>query len=222
MTEIETTADRRCRGRPQVRPDDETRQIIYEAARHEFARGGYAATTMETVARRAGVSTKTLYRLMPNKAALFEGMVSDRLDRFRSEVNLHAGDHGDIEGALHAALLACADLTLDDEVIALQRMALQEAGKFSDLAGTFYRNAIQRTAAALAEWLRVQQKRGLIELDDADEAAGMLLGMVASAPRRAALFGGLPLPSRPRIEARVRACAALFLRGCQVRPARDL
>ena len=36
---------------------------------------------METVARRAGVSTKTLYRLIPNKAALFEGMVTDRLDR---------------------------------------------------------------------------------------------------------------------------------------------
>ena len=48
-------------------------QIIYEAARHEFAASGYAATSMETVARRAGVSTKTLYRLIPNKAALFEG-----------------------------------------------------------------------------------------------------------------------------------------------------
>jgi hypothetical protein len=26
----------------------------------------------------------------------------------------------------------------------------------------------------------------------------------------------VPLPSRPQIEARVRTCAALFLRGCQV------
>ena len=33
-------ADRRCRGRPQLRPDDETRQIIYEAARREFAGNG--------------------------------------------------------------------------------------------------------------------------------------------------------------------------------------
>jgi AcrR family transcriptional regulator len=45
----------------------------------------FAATSTETVARRAGVSTKTLYRLVPNKAALFEGMVSDRLDRFLSD-----------------------------------------------------------------------------------------------------------------------------------------
>jgi AcrR family transcriptional regulator len=217
MAEIDTTQDKRCRGRPQLRPDDETRRMIYEAARHEFAGNGFAATSIETVARRAGVSTKTLYRLLPNKAALFEGMVSDRIDRFVSEVNLRAADHADIQQALAAALIACADLALDEETIALQRMLLQEAGKFSDIAGMFYNNAIQRTLVALADWLRVQQKRGLIALDDVDEAAGMLLGMVTSAPRRAALFGGVPLPSRSQIEARAHACAALFLRGCEVR-----
>jgi AcrR family transcriptional regulator len=216
MAEINTTADRRCRGRPQVRPDEETRQVIYEAARHEFAGNGYAATSMEAVARRAGVSTKTLYRLIPNKAALFEEMVSDRLDRFLTEVNLHIADHADIEEALRAALMVCADLVLDEEVVALQRMMLQEAGKFSGIAELFYTNGIQRTVVALADWLRVQQARGLIALDDVEEAAGMLLGMVASAPRRAAIFGGRPLPSRPQIEARVRTCAQLFLRGCQV------
>src|SRR5229473_3066566 len=97
MTEAESSTDRRCRGRPQLRPDDETRQIIYEAARHEFAANGFAATSTETVARRAGVSTKTLYRLIPNKDALFEGMVSDRLDRFLSDFSLHAGDEINIE-----------------------------------------------------------------------------------------------------------------------------
>jgi AcrR family transcriptional regulator len=215
--DTDTDRDRRCRGRPQVRPDDETRAMIYDAARHAFAAGGYAATSMEALARLAGVSTKTLYRLIPNKAALFEAMVSDRLDRFLANVDLQVMDEARIEPALYAALMACAELTLDDEVIALQRMVLQETGKLSDLAGAFYRNAIQRTSAALADWLRLQQKRGLIELDDVDEAAGILLGMVASAPRRAALFGGVALPSRSQIEARVRRCAALFLRGCQVR-----
>jgi AcrR family transcriptional regulator len=219
MTEIDTNADRRSRGRPQVRCDDETREVIYEGARHEFARRGFAATSMEMVARRAGVSTKTLYRLIPNKAALFEGTVTDRLDHFVSGVNLHASDHCDIEEALCAALMACADLALDPEVIALQRMVLQEVGKFPDIAATFYRNAILRTAAALADWLRVQQARGLIALDDVNDAAGMLLGMLTSAPRRAAMFGGVPLPTRSQMQARVRGCAALFLRGCEVRRA---
>src|SRR5271163_1504171 len=138
MTETKPSLERRCRGRPQLRPDDETRQIIYEAARQEFADKGYAATSIETVARHAGVSTKTLYRLIPNKAALFEGMVSDRLNRALADVNLHAADVADIEQALHTALMACAVLALDKEVVALQRMALQEAGKFPELAGAFY------------------------------------------------------------------------------------
>ena len=76
-------------------------------------------------------------------------------------------------------------------------MVLQEAGKFSDIAGMFYRNGIQRTVAALADWLRVQQKRGLIDLDDIDEAAGMLLGMVASS-------------AAARSDVRRRAAAAAF------------
>src|ERR1700760_320116 len=127
MPEIKRTTDqgcdqaqapaeaRRVRGRPQLRPDAETLQIVYEASRHQFAGNGYAATSMEAVARLAGVSTKTLYRLVPNKAALFEGMVSDRLDRFLSDFHLHAADHADIAKALYAALMACADLMLDDE-----------------------------------------------------------------------------------------------------------
>jgi AcrR family transcriptional regulator len=216
MTAAKPSADRRCRGRPQLRPDDETRQIVYEAARHEFAANGYAATSTEIVARRAGISTKTLYRLLPNKAALFEAMVTDRLERFLADVNLRTANHVDVEEALSAALMACADLALDQDVVGLQRTVLQEAGSFPELAATFYRNGMARTAETLADWLRVQIKRGLIELENPDEAAGMLIGMIASAPQRAALFGGLPLPSRSEIEQRVRTCAALFLRGCRV------
>jgi hypothetical protein len=45
--------------------------------------------------------------------------------------------------------------------------------------------------------------------------------MVISAPQRATIFGGQPLPSRSQIEVRVRTCAASFLRGCQTMPVRD-
>jgi AcrR family transcriptional regulator len=221
MARVGSSTERRDRGRPQLRPDDETRQIIYEAARHEFAASGYAATSTDAVARRAGISTRTLYRLVPNKAALFAGMVSDRLDRFLSDFSLHVAHDADIETGLNAALSAVADLALDPEVVALQRIILQETGQFSDLAVTFYKNGIVRTAAALAHWLRLQARRGLLELDNADEAAGMLIGMVASAPQRAALFGGVKLPSRAQIEARVRRCVTLFLHGCEAkRPTR--
>src|SRR5260370_14915352 len=126
MAETKSSLERRCRGRPQLRPDDETRRIIYAAARHEFAANGYAATSTETVARRAGISTKTLYRLIPNKAALFEAMVSDRLDRLLLDVNLQADDDVDFQTALNAALLACANLSPDPQVVPLHGTVLQE------------------------------------------------------------------------------------------------
>jgi AcrR family transcriptional regulator len=215
MTETTSSTERRCRGRPQLRPDDETRQIIYEAARQEFAANGYAATSTETVARRAGISTKTLYRLIPNKAALFEAMVASRLDSLLLDIDLHAADDVDFEAALNAALLACANLSLDPDVVAVQRIVLQESSQFSDIAATFYRNGIARLIAELADWLRGQIKRGKIKLDNPDETAGILIGMVASAPQRAAIYGGVPLPSPSEIERRVKTCASLFLRGCR-------
>jgi AcrR family transcriptional regulator len=213
--QTQEAAPQRGRGRPRVRSDEETRALIFEAARQEFAARGYAATCMEDVARRAGVSTKTLYRLLPNKAALFEAMVTERIDRFVSVVKLRACEGGDVEAALTEALLVCAELVLASEVIALQRVILGDSDKFPEIAETFYHKAIRRTEDALADWLRAQQVRGTIKLDDVQSAAGMLLGMLAFQPQRGVMFGHKPPPSRQEIEHRARSCAALFLRGCR-------
>ncbi|MGY4233510.1 AcrR family transcriptional regulator [Bradyrhizobium sp. USDA 4449] len=217
----EARQDNACRprGRPPVRSDDETTRIVLEVARHTFAVEGYAATSTEELARRAGISTKTLYRLFPGKAALFEAMCADRLERLLSAVDLQAGDDVDVETGLRAALMACADLALDPEVVALQRMVLQQSATFPELAANFYTNGIARTVRTLAGWLRLQVKRKRIAIGDAEEAAGMLIGMVASAPQRAAIYGGAALPSRKQIERRVETCAALFLDGCRAKPA---
>jgi AcrR family transcriptional regulator len=204
----------RGRGRPQVRSDEETRAIIFDAARSEFAHSGYAATGMESVARRAGVSTKTLYRLVPNKSALFEAMVTNRIDQFVSVVNLGACK-GDVEAALTEALIICGELLLDSEVIPLQRVILGDSDKFPEIAETFYHKAIRRTEDALADWLRRQVKRGTIALDDPQAAAGMLLGMLAFQPQRAVMFGHQQPPSRQGVEDRAKACAVLFLQGCR-------
>jgi AcrR family transcriptional regulator len=59
---------RRRRGRPQTRCDEGTRQLLIEAARQEFQANDYAGTCINGVAQRAGLSTKTMYRLIPNKA----------------------------------------------------------------------------------------------------------------------------------------------------------
>jgi AcrR family transcriptional regulator len=221
-TKIETEQEdpcaevRRGRGRPQARCDEETRGVIFEAARHEFAVSGYAATSMDSVAGRAGVSTKTLYRLVPNKAALFEGMITSRIDAFASVVRVRACDGSDIKGALREALVVWGELILDGEVIALQRLILADGEKFPEIAETFYHKAIRRTEHTLANWLKAQSERGLIKVNDAETAAGMLLGMLVFQPQRAVLFGHAPPPDRAELERRAEMVAELFLRGCAV------
>ncbi len=204
------------RGRPQVRPDNETRDIIYEAARHVFAEKGFAAASMETIARAAGVSTKTLYRLIDNKAVLFEQMVRQRIDRFVNAVNLSACENRNFEVALGDALIVCGELVLDREVIAIQRMIIAESDAFPDMAKSFYDYAMRRTVGALGDWLSQQQGRGVIALDDPEDAAGMLLGMLIFEPQRAVWFGQRAAPSHRAIEQRARRCAKLFISGCRV------
>jgi AcrR family transcriptional regulator len=50
---------------------DERRDSVLAAAVHEFARGGYAGTSTEAIARRAGISQPYLFRLFETKRALF-------------------------------------------------------------------------------------------------------------------------------------------------------
>ena len=73
----------RGRGRPQVRCDEETRAVITDAARQHSPAPALPARAWTASRARAGVSTKTLYRLFPNKQALFEGMVTERIETLR-------------------------------------------------------------------------------------------------------------------------------------------
>jgi AcrR family transcriptional regulator len=202
------------RGRPQARPDEETRHLIHEAARREFLESGYAATCMEDVAARAGVSTKTLYRLIPTKAALFEEMVGARLDQFFAGITAGVVDSPDLASALETMLIDCAGLTLDTEVVGVHRLVIAESDRLPELARAFYKNGVQRVPVALAEWLDTQCKRGKLRLEDPKAAAGMLLGMMISEPQRAAMLQqGKPLSAKAMRE-RAHTCAQVFLKGC--------
>jgi AcrR family transcriptional regulator len=212
--ELRNKIVKRSRGRPQARPDQETRRLIHEAARQEFLESGYGATCMEDVAARAGVSTKTLYRLIPTKARLFEEMVTARLDEFFAGIATDVVDSPDLASALETMLIDCAGLTLDTEVLGLHRLVIAESDRLPELARAFYKNGVQRVPVALAEWLDTQCKRGNLRLEDPKAAAGMLLGMMIFEPQRAAMLQqGKPFSAKAARE-RAHTCAQLFLRGC--------
>src|SRR5215472_10945110 len=69
LAEIRTEARRR---RKAERPGE-----ILEAAFTQFARNGYAATTLDQIAERAGVTKGTIYVYFENKEHLFISMVRE-------------------------------------------------------------------------------------------------------------------------------------------------
>jgi AcrR family transcriptional regulator len=213
-------APRRSRGRPQVRPDEETRALIIEAAAQEFQTNGYAATCIADVAERAGVSTKTLYRLVPTKADLFASVVTERINQFVFEVDQDVDNLCDPAAALERMLIAYGTLTLEARTIAMIRLVFGECGAFPEIAATFYERAVLRTGGAMEALLRRLCALGFIALDDPLEATGMLRGMMIMEPQRAAMLGQLPAPDADAIAARAKRCVGLFLEGCsQRRPA---
>jgi AcrR family transcriptional regulator len=209
---------RRPRGRPPMRSDDETRRLMIEAAAQEFQANGYAATCMNDVAQRAGVSTKTMYRLIPTKADLLKRVVSDRIGRFMLEIDSDALDALPLTEALEHMLLAYGTLTLSEETIAMNRLVLGESDRFPEVAAAFYEAAVLRTSEAMAGWLRRQCERRLIKLEDPHAAAGMVRGMMIMEPQRAVMLGQRETPDAQEIAARAKFCARLFLNGCAVAP----
>lgn len=75
-----TKVEPRRAGRgPSSEKTAQTRRVIIDAALVEFLEKGYADTTMDGVARRAGVAKGTPYRYFPAKEALFEAVVREKI-----------------------------------------------------------------------------------------------------------------------------------------------
>jgi AcrR family transcriptional regulator len=67
------------------------RQHIQEVAETLFARQGFAATKMQTIAARAGVSLATLYQAYANKKALHRSILIERDRQMLAVVEAHSG-----------------------------------------------------------------------------------------------------------------------------------
>ncbi|WP_032490474.1 TetR/AcrR family transcriptional regulator C-terminal domain-containing protein [Rhizobium etli] len=206
--------EKRPRGRPQVRCDDDTKSVIIEAANRQFRDSGYAAASIAAIAQGAGVSTKTLYRLFPTKADLFSEMITERTGRFLVTLDPGTLAVADLHQGLERMLTAYGMLTLSLDTITVTRLVISESDRFPEIATAFYEKAIVRTNTLMEDWLRKQIDRGAIALGDPHAACGMLRGMMIMEPQRAAMLRQQEPPGLEEIAARAKMCADLFLKGC--------
>jgi AcrR family transcriptional regulator len=153
-------------------PAEQRRELVLGEAMAVFAAHGYAGTSTEEVARRAGISQPYLFRLFPTKKALFLALVERCFRRVRDEFAAAAGELTGEE-----ALTAMADayeVLLDDRILLLMQMqayAACEDPEIRDATRTGFRKL----------WEQIERITGLPYQTVVDFfAVGMLMNVAAA------------------------------------------
>ncbi|WP_405901660.1 TetR/AcrR family transcriptional regulator [Streptomyces sp. NBC_00727] len=154
---------------------DERRESVIRAAITEFARGGYSATSTEAIAKRVGVSQPYLFRLFPNKQAMFLAAAERCLLETR-QVFEKAADGLEGEEALHSMARSYQRLIADDPDKLLMQMQVYAAVAAAEAAGDHAFGESVR-----AGWLELFDSVNLALGADAGDATTFLAyGMLAN------------------------------------------
>jgi TetR/AcrR family transcriptional repressor of mexJK operon len=161
------------------------RERVLRAATTSFLAHGYRSSVDE-IARRAGVAKQTVYHHFPNKDELFKEVARDLAQRVL--VELDAPPANLREGLLRFSL-AYRQRTLGAQGISAFRTLVPEVPRFRSVARTMYGNSAGEMVRRLAQYLERFMDAGELRRDDAHFGAEMLLSMLAGLDRMKRLFG---------------------------------
>jgi len=155
----------------------QTRAALVTAGRRLFGTSGFAATSVEDIAREARVTTGALYHHFPTKAAVFEA-VFEQLHAELLAASMSAGvAGGDVVELLIAGFGIFLDKVLEPEV---QRILLTDAPAVLGLPRFIEldeRYAFPATVAALT----AANEEGTLRVADPATLARLLLGALTRA-----------------------------------------
>jgi AcrR family transcriptional regulator len=134
-------------------------QEILEAAFAEFSRNGYAMTTLDRIAERAGVTKGTIYVYFENKEHLFISMVREitkaTLDTVRGMFDSHEGSTADLLRAQFSFIYQ--HIVEDRRRREVVRMLIAEAPRFPELADRYHDEILR----PCLEMLKLAVQRGI-------------------------------------------------------------
>ena len=161
------------------------RERVLRAATTSFLARGYASS-VEKIARRAGVAKQTVYHHFASKDALFKEVAHDLVRRVL--VELESGPR-ELRAALVRFALAYRERVLGAQGIATFRTVVPEIPRFRALARSMYAASAGEMVRQLGEHLARAMTEGRLRRDDPEFAAELLLGMLVGQDRIKRLFG---------------------------------
>ncbi|WP_297854953.1 TetR/AcrR family transcriptional regulator [Elioraea sp.] len=190
------------------------RRQVMEAAARLFMAQGYGATSMDAIAREAGVSKATLYAYFQGKDALFAAIVGEACERHAEGRPCCLTDHeGDLAGALAALGEGYLSFLCREEVMAIQRVVLAEGSRFPELGRAFYESGPRRMIQWVAGWFAALQRQGRLRPGDPAVAAEQFLALQRGSALMRRMLGVPPAPDAAEIRAVVAAAVETFLRA---------
>jgi AcrR family transcriptional regulator len=129
-------------------------QEVLAAALDLFVERGFAATRLEDVARRAGVSKGTLYLYFANKEELFKAMVRETIVPALGEAEQSiAGFSGRSADLLRDILMAWWDEYGCTKLAGVSKLLMSECGNFPELANFYNAEVVARGNAVIGRIL---------------------------------------------------------------------
>jgi AcrR family transcriptional regulator len=170
----------RTRQRPRRARRKESRPSeLLQAALELFVERGFAATRLEDIASRAGVSKGTLYLYFKSKDDLFKAVVRGGLlpaiVKAEGLVGQSAGNTGELLRAVVTSLWSNVGGTL---LSGIPKLIIAESGNFPEIAQFYYREVIQRVVAVIAGILKQGIQRGELRRLDVDPTARAMVGPI--------------------------------------------
>ncbi len=146
--------------RYQRRKEDRPQEIT-QAALEAFAEKGYAATRVEEVAKRAGVSKGLMYLYFKTKEELFKAVVKSvvirRIDRLIG--NIESTDLSS-EDFIRGPLLSFMKQVPGSPVAIVIRLLISEGPRHPDLVDYYYENVVAKGLAAITGFVERGVERG--------------------------------------------------------------
>jgi TetR/AcrR family transcriptional repressor of mexJK operon len=200
---------------------DTKHRLIIEAATASFLAKGYAGTSMDDIAAAAAVSKQTVYKHFSDKEQLFAGVVLATTDQVTGVVSLVAAsleDTVDLDRDLRELAQSLLTTLMQPDLLRLRRLVVATADHFPEIGTAWYEQGFGRVLAALAHRFEHLTERGLLDLDDALQAAHHFVGLLLWIPVNRAMFTGRNDSSKADLEAYATGAVRAFLRAYGVNP----
>ena len=152
-------------------------EAILKGAMKEFLKGGYAATSMDKVAKAAKVSKATVYSHFGDKESLFNAVILD-MTRDKSQAVMDLNEPEFLDEDPQKVLSAMATRILDNAKSDRNfhdfiRIVIGESGRFPELAQAYVNNLAKPAIETLTQYFKSHPE---LEIEDPEATVRVMMG----------------------------------------------